>query len=108
MNESWDDHFAIPGDIGQLGTCRQMRVRASRPSLGSVMKQSGVFYEDDSGRYRGLFTNDEHAVIALCALLVPSRDGGRGSTEMTTRVGLSDDANELQMALASDVAFEAW
>ena len=27
---------------------------------------------------------------------------------MTTRVGLSDDANELHTALASDVAFEAW
>jgi len=27
---------------------------------------------------------------------------------MATRIGLATDANELQMALASDVAFEAW
>src|SRR3954465_7243675 len=27
---------------------------------------------------------------------------------MTTRVGLADDANELQTALASDTAFETW
>jgi hypothetical protein len=69
VNDSWDDRFAVPGDIESF-------VRVSRgselrvPALGSVMKLSGIFYDDDSGRYRGLFTNDDAAGVALCALLV--------------------------------------
>jgi len=37
-------------------------------------------------------------------------DGGFSQRhgQMTTRTGLADDANELQVALASDAAFEAW
>ena len=45
VNDSWDDHFAIPGDIDSL--VRVVRGSELRvPALGSVMKQSGVFYED--------------------------------------------------------------
>jgi hypothetical protein len=70
VDDSWDDHFAIPGDIDSL--VRVVRGSELRvPALGSVMKLSGVFYDDDSGRYRGLFTNDDEAGIALCRLLVP-------------------------------------
>jgi hypothetical protein len=70
VNDSWDDHFAIPGDIDSfVRVARGSELRV--PALGSVMKQSGVFYEDDSARYRGIFTNDDDAAIALCALLVP-------------------------------------
>src|SRR4051794_176421 len=70
VNDSWDDHFAIPGDIDSF-------VRVERgsefrvPALGSVMKVSGIFYDDDSGRHRGLVPNDEEAAAALSALLVP-------------------------------------
>jgi hypothetical protein len=70
VNDSWDDHFAVPGDIDsfvRIVKGSELRV----PALGSVMKLSGIFYDDDSGRYRGLYTNDDAAAIALCALLVP-------------------------------------
>jgi hypothetical protein len=70
VNDSWDDHFTIPGDIDSFVRVvygSSLRV----PELGSRMHQSGVFADDGSGTYRGISTNDDAAALALCALLVP-------------------------------------
>ena len=69
VDDSWDDHFSIPGDIDSL--VRIVRGSELRvPALGSVMHLSGMFWDDDSGRYRGIFTNDDAAALKLCELLV--------------------------------------
>ncbi len=69
VDDSWDDHFTVPGDIDSL--VRVVRGSLLRvPALGSEMKASGVFIQDDSGDYRGLYTNDDAATRDLCALLV--------------------------------------
>jgi hypothetical protein len=70
VNDSWDDHFTVPGDIDSF--VRVVRGSSLRvPALGSDMHLSGVFVEDGSGSYRGISTNGDAAALELCALLVP-------------------------------------
>jgi hypothetical protein len=73
-NDSWDDHFAIPGDINSfVRTVRGSLIRV--PALGSSFHASGVFVEDGIAdgpiESHGLWTLDDASVVALCALLVP-------------------------------------
>ena len=69
-NDSWDDQFAVPGDITSF--VRIVRGSLLRvPALGSDLHASGMFWDDGSGTYRGLFTDDDAARLRLCALLVP-------------------------------------
>ncbi|MEA2549073.1 MAG: hypothetical protein QOE42_1671 [Chloroflexota bacterium] len=69
VDDSWDDAFTVPGDINSF--VRIVRGSSLRvPVLGSTMHLSGMFWDDGSGTYRGLFTNDDAAALALCALLV--------------------------------------
>jgi hypothetical protein len=73
QNDSWDDDFAVPGDIDSF--VRVVRGSLLRvPALGSDMKLSGVFTDGDQDgpfAYHGIFTNDDAAALKLCALLVP-------------------------------------
>ena len=70
VNDSWDDEFTVPGDIDSF--VRVVRGSSLRvPALGSDMHLSGVFVDDGSGDYHGIFTNDDAAALELCALLVP-------------------------------------
>jgi hypothetical protein len=68
VDDSWDDRFTVPGDVTsfvRIDRGSELRV----PALGSVKHVSGMFWDDDSGRYRGIFTNDDAAAIQLCSLL---------------------------------------
>jgi hypothetical protein len=69
VNDSWDDQFTVPGDIDSF--VRVVRGSSLRvPALGSEMHLSGVFVDDGSGTYHGIFTNDDAAALELCDLLV--------------------------------------
>jgi hypothetical protein len=65
---SWDELFAVPGDIDSgVTTVHGNTLRV--PALGSELHESGQFRPD--GTNVGHFTSDDPAAIAqLCALLV--------------------------------------
>jgi len=66
---SWDEHFAIPGDISS-GAPDIRGTSLLVPALGREFHESGLYISEDD-RNVGLFTTDDPAGIAdLCALLV--------------------------------------
>jgi len=65
---SWDEHFAIPGDI----TSGTLSLRGSVlriPSLGSDIHETGLTLSDET--HHGLISYTDEAAARLCALLVP-------------------------------------
>jgi hypothetical protein len=66
---SWDEHFAIPGDIDS--GAREVRgITLQVPALGAALHESGLYIEADDVMH-GLSTGSDPAGLAeLCALLV--------------------------------------
>ena len=65
---SWDEHFAIPGDI--TSTDRVVKGTTLRvPALGSDLHESGWFDEGTESGH-GHFANDDANIALLCPLLV--------------------------------------
>ena len=67
-DSSWDERFAIPGDINSgVTTVRGATLRV--PALGVELREAGLFLVD--GDHDGLFTTDDPIAAAeLCDLLV--------------------------------------
>jgi hypothetical protein len=66
---SWDEHFAIPGDIDS-GPPEVRGITLQVPALGAALHESGLYIEADDVMH-GLSTGSDPAGLAeLCALLV--------------------------------------
>ena len=66
---SWDEHFAIPGDIDS--GVRDLRGAALLvPALGSEFHESGLYVGADDTFHGRFTTNDPAAIADLCDLLV--------------------------------------
>jgi hypothetical protein len=66
---SWDEHFAIPGDI-DTGSPEVRGITLQVPALGASLHESGLYIEADDVMH-GLSTGSDPAGLAeLCALLV--------------------------------------
>src|SRR5262249_11888820 len=64
---SWDEHFAIPGDIDSA--VRIVKGSTLRvPALGADLHESGQF-NDATEEERGLHVSDDAAIARLCPLL---------------------------------------
>jgi hypothetical protein len=69
INDSWDEHFTIPGDIDSaIRTIHGSEIRV--PALGADLHWSGTIVGDE-GEMHGHFSDDDAASAELCALLVP-------------------------------------
>ena len=69
VDASWDQHFAVPGDIDSAG--QDVRgVTLQSPQLGADMKEAGLYLSAEDIT-RGISTGSDPAGIAkLCDLLV--------------------------------------
>lgn len=68
-DSSWDEHFAIPGDISS-GVLEARGTAVLVPALGREFHESGLYISAED-RNIGLFTTDDPIAIAeLCDLLV--------------------------------------
>ncbi|HEX2753857.1 MAG TPA: hypothetical protein VHM48_00240 [Candidatus Limnocylindrales bacterium] len=70
-NLSWDELFAVPGDIDSgVVSVRGSVLRV--PSLGSDLHESGLTVPDETDEiHHGLISYTDEGAARLCALLVP-------------------------------------